>query len=102
MTIRTLLRSEGVVGLAMLIMLATALASSQAHDRVGPDFVRVTAGSSPAAVLLVEPPSARNAGTPPAGLRRFTVKPLPAGLGVDIDPGSRIGRGRAGGGVSEL
>ena len=101
MNVQTMLRSEGVVGLAMLIMLATALAASQAHDGASPDLLRATAGTSPAALLLVAPASGRDTSSQQAGLRRFTVTPLPAGLGVDLDLGGRIGRG-AGGSVSEL
>lgn len=101
MNLQTMLRSEGVVGLAMLIMLATALAASQAHDTGRPDFVRATAGASPAAVLLVEPAAGRDTRSQPDGLRRFTVTPLAAGLGVELDLSGRIGRG-AGGSVREL
>jgi len=100
MNTETLQRTEGILGLAMLILLAVALVVGQAQDRAGTNATMRSAISAPATIRLIETAAEDALSSSGSGLRRFAVSPLPTGLGVDLEPLQR--RGGAGGGVREL
>ena len=102
MNAETMERGEGIIGLAMLILLALALAAGQASDRDGAGTDRVSTLSRPAVARLVEESAQAGVAASRPGLRRFAVMPLPAGFGVDLYQSGRPGRSTAGGGVREL